>query len=344
MKVTPQAQAMPIQQTSHAAHAAQRAKAVAAFNAGRSSQDPAPNHSVNPNNISPEEVSAVRPPIQASQSPESTQEIDTPATLEEPKVEQPAPKVERDPALERQFQALARQERQNRAKYQQEMKAIEAAKAEIASQQASIKAKETEYSQGYISKDQLKQDTLRILADAGVSYDDLTQQIINHQPVNPQVDSTIRRLEAKIQQLEQQSKTQAESQTESQKQAYDAALRQIELDVHQEVRQNPNDYKHIAATKSSSDVKDLIEATYKEEGRVMSVEEACQEVESYLKLEYQKLKSRLEPAGQPAKVEKLAQEQQTQTSMKTLTNAAASTRKLSARERALLAFRGELKS
>jgi hypothetical protein len=340
MKVVPQAQATPIQQTSPAA---QKAKAVAAFNSGRSSYDAAPNHSVNPNNISPEEVSAVRP-----QEPETPQEIDTPVdstdkvgdTTEKVGT---SPKTERDPALERQFQALARQERQNRAKYQQEMKSIEAQKAEIATQQAAIKAKETEYSQGYISKDQLKQDTLRILADAGVSYDDLTQQIMNHQPVNPQIDSTIRRLEAKIQQLEEQNKTQVESQSESQKQAYSAALRQIELDVHQEVRQNPNDYKHIAATKSSSDVKDLIEATYKEEGRVMSVEEACEEVESYLKTEYEKLKSRLEPAGQPARVEKMAQQQQTQTSMKTLTNATASTRKLSTRERAMLAFKNELK-
>ncbi|MDE2106538.1 MAG: hypothetical protein KGL39_55500, partial [Patescibacteria group bacterium] len=106
----------------------------------------------------------------------------------------------------------------------------------------------------------------------------------------------------------------------------------------------------IRATNSVKDVVDLIEQTFKEEGRVMDVEEAANEVENYLLEEIEKLtrieklKKRMEakPAATPKSDEQTPQKKQPQT-MKTLTNAASSSRQLSAKERAILAFKGELK-
>lgn len=319
---------------------AKRTAAIEAFNKGQSSYEQksqAQEHPVaDPNNISPEEISAVRPS-------QPVEKPDSPATTEDTQAEV---KPAKDPALERQFQQLARQERQLRAKVKAEMDSIAAQKAEIAKQQEAIKAKETEYTQGYISKDQLKRDTYRILEEAGVQpetlYTEMTDRLLGKGP-DPRVEAHIRALESKIQQLEEKTSNGEKAQAESQQQAYKAAIKQIDMDVKQEVSSNPNEYKHILATKSQRDVTELIEATYKEEDRVMSVEEAAKEVETYLKDEYQRLKGRLEPAGQPAKVEAMLQKQQTQPSMKTLTNAASSTRKLSAKERAILAFKGELK-
>jgi hypothetical protein len=58
-----------------------------------------------------------------------------------------------------------------------------------------------------------------------------------------------------------------------------------------------------------------------------------------------KIKKRLSTApAVPAKTEKQTPTNKQPQTMKTLTNATASTRQLSARERALLAFKGELKS
>lgn len=325
---------------------AQRNKAIEAFTKGQSSYDaptnPAPNHSVNPNNISPEELSAVK-----SQNKEevytSAETVDTPKAEV---LESKESKSEQDPALQRQFAQLARQERQLRAKAQQQDQVIKAREAALQAKEDAIRLKETEYSQGYISKDQLKRDTMRILADAGVSYDELTQQILNQPGVDPRTEVVISKLEAKIAALEAKADQNVKAQEESQQQAYKAAVKQIEVDVRATVQNDPN-FETIKATRSIQDVVELIETTYKQDGVLMTVEDACTEVENYLVEEalkvtrIGKIKRQLEQAGTP-KPTQTAKPADTP-SMKTLTNAATSTRKLSARERAMLAFKNELK-
>jgi hypothetical protein len=80
----------------------------------------------------------------------------------------------------------------------------------------------------------------------------------------------------------------------------------------------------------------------------MSVEEAAQQVEDYLADEAFKLsrlgkiQKRVQQAAQPKVLQKTQAAQQTQTQMKTLTNATSSTRKMSSRERAILAMEGKL--
>jgi hypothetical protein len=325
---------------------AQRNKAIEAFTKGQSSYDkpanPAPNHSVNPNNISPEELSAVKPQeVYTLAETEVTEKA--PETVEPPKEAKP----EQDPVLQRQFAQLARQERQLRAKAQQQDQAIKAREAALQAKEDAVRAKETEYSQGYISKDQLKRDTMRILADAGVSYDELTQQILNQPGVDPRTEALVSRLEAKIAALEAKADQNVKAQEESQQQAYKAAVKQIEMDVRTTVQNDPN-FETIKATRSIQDVVELIETTYKQDGILMTVEDACTEVEKYLVDEalkvtrIGKIKRQLEQAGTPKPTQTAVKPADTP-SMKTLTNAATSTRKLSARERAMLAFKNELK-
>lgn len=348
MKLTPVAGPLPpptINET------ARREKMISAFNKSAQQQSQPQQrqpegHAVNPNNISPEELSAVKP-----QAPVQTQEKNNSAPVEATETPVPAvePKPERDPALSQQFAKLAQQERRLRQKAQQQQEAIKAREAELATKEQAIKAKEQQYQDGYISRDQLKSDTLRILADSGVSYDELTQQILNQQPTDPRTEATIKRLEAKIASLEEKATQGTKAMEEQQQQAYRAAVKQIEMDVRSTVMNDPN-FETIRSTKSVLDVVELIEETYKKDGLLMSVEEACQEVENYLVDEAMKLtrigkiKRQLEQArtSRPSEMKTQPNPQQTQT-MKTLTNAAASTRKLSAKERAILAFRGELK-
>ena len=85
--------------------------------------------------------------------------------------------------------------------------------------------------------------------------------------------------------LDSFEKNQVESQTSS----YNAALKQIERDTQSLVSTDPETYEMIKSTGSVKDVVELIEATYKEEGRLMTVEEAAQEVEEYLADEAWKL-------------------------------------------------------
>lgn len=299
-------------------------------------------HSVDPNNISPEEISAVKSPS----SEESEVKAQAESTQEE-KQETKQPK--QDTQLSKQFAQLARQEKILRQKAIQQEQQFKLREAELKAKELEIASQTGKIPQGYISLEDLKRNALGKLTEAGVSYDELTQQILNSAGVDPRTEALIAKQEARIAQLESKLDEAGKNQEKAQQDSYNAAVKQIREDVRSLVKHDPN-FETIKASQAVDDVVELITETYNKDGILLSVEEAAQEVENYLVEEAMKLtrigkiKSRLEQSGQKAKVEekKQAQPQQTQ-QMKTLTNATSSTRKLSARERAVLAFKGELK-
>lgn len=297
------------------------------------------NHSIDPNNISPEEVSAVRQPSQ-----------DKGVNLEPEVTTEPQEDKKVDPGVSRQFAILAKQEKQLRLKQQQQLQAFKTREAELTAREAALIQKPQIDPNQYISKDELKRNTLRQLADAGITYEELTQQILNTSPTDPRTEAIIAKQSQELSDLRARLDAQDKSQVEGQQQARQAAVRQITRDVKDLITMDPA-FETIKATNSISDVVELIERTFDKDGYVLSVEEASQQVENYLMEEALKLtrigkiKSRLEEAAQSNQSKKNSSPQQTQqSSMKTLTNATSSSRQLSARERALLAFKGELKS
>jgi hypothetical protein len=327
-----------------AAQQAKIAAVTAKIEAIRSGQ-PEPQVVQNQSQVSAEEMGAIIP---RKAQEEETQEVDnshpdeatTPAQEPEKTEEKPSP----------QLLALARRERALRAKAQQQEQAFKAREAALAAKEAELSAKGNQYNEGYITKDKLKSNPLLALQEAGLSYDDVVQAALNQQSMDPRVEATIGRLEAKIRQLEEANETSSKNMTAQQQAQYDAAVKQIRTDAKKLVYTDPN-LETVKATNSVSDVVELIEETYKKDGVLLSVEEAAQMVEDYLVEEAMKLtkiskiKNRL---TQPAQAPK-AQVQQRQPTkqpqpMKTLTNANSSGRQLSARERAILKFKGELPS
>ncbi len=340
----PQAQANTQPSTS-AQEARQRAIATLTAPSSPQPQQPVVQ---NQSAITPEEMTAIAPKSQPALSePESGQldsSVETPPPVE-------AKKPEQDPALSRQFAKLAQQEKAMRARAQAAEQAVKAREAALTAREAELAAKDGVYQKDYIQRDQLKQDPLSILAEAGVSYEELTQQILNQQPQDPRTQATISRMEAKIRELEAKAEQATKSSTEQQQQAYQAAVKQIEADAKKLVFTDPS-YETIKATNSTKDVVELITRTYNEDGVLLSVEEAAQQVEDYLVEEamkitqIDKIKKRMAMAAQPkpnAEQKTPDQTQQQPKAMNTLTNATTSQRKLSGRERAMLAFKGELK-
>lgn len=130
---------------------------------------------------------------------------------------------------------------------------------------------------------------------------------------------------------------------------YQQALKQIRADATQLIRQD-NTFEAIRETNSINDVVELIEETFKEDGIVLSVEEACREVEDHLveKLSkysrLDKIQQRLKSAAAAASPQQSGDNsQQRQQPKPTLTNAVSTSKKLSAKERAILAFNNQLK-
>lgn len=361
MKVTPVASPTAIPPQGTPEHV-RTARAVAAFNkaAGGGSNHAA---QLNQNAIAPEDLSAIKAPAKQEETEENqddSAQLATAPSLEDAVAaaqaseETPAdaPKAETpDPALSRQFAQLARQEKAIRAKAQAQEQAFKVREAALAARETELASRQPDLSK-YVPRDRVKAETLAVLAEEGVSYDDLTSQLINQVPTDPRVRSQMAALEAKIAQLEKANENSQKSYSENQQQAYDAAVKQIKTDAKRLVFTDPN-FETVKATNSVNDVVELITQTYEKDGVLLSVEEAAQQVEDYLIEEATKLaqiskvQKRLQSnasrtaANQTQKPQNVQPKAQPQ--MKTLTNATSSQRQLSARERALLAFKGELK-
>jgi hypothetical protein len=255
-------------------------------------------------------------------------------------VEAPKPKVEAtNDQLSPQFEALARQERQ-----------IRKARQELKAQQDAWKQEQA----NFISKQQLTSETLKVLSEAGITSDKLVELQLN-QAAPPDPTQILQNEIAELRK-QLQSITDPENGTLAQrdKQAYDQAIKQIRSDAQLLVESNPS-YGTIKSEGKTEDVVNLITSVFNEEGIILDVEEASQLVEDKLVdrlykqyervSQYEKIKARLgKQAENLAEATSVQQPPQTQTRVNTLTNAGATTRQLSPRDRAIMAVQARLDS
>ena len=291
--------------------------------------------------------------MQAQAAPESTPEAEGQNTndvkaSETPEAPKEEPKAAEEP-LSSQYAQLARKERAIRAKTQ-ELKAKEDA---IAAREAALTAQSTPKQNDEASfKDRLAKDPWAVLNENGLTYDKLVEQALNQpSPETRAQQEYLSKLEAKIAALEERQEKTNKNFEETQTQQYKQAVNQIRNETTNLVSSNEA-FEMIKETGSVDDVVDLIEKTFKADGVLLTVEEAATAVEEYLLEEAMKLakikkfQAKFNPQTSSKKPEEKKLEdavKQPQTTMKTLTNAVGTSRQLSARERALLAFKGEKK-
>lgn len=307
-----------------------RARAIASLNAAMNANaQPVPNAT----SISPEEMGAIR------QSSSGSQDNGDPSATAMSEV--PETKAKEDP-LSSHYATLARKEKALRAQVQQ----FNAEKAKFESERTNQpKQQEIDLSK-YIDRERLKADPLSAFEEAGLSYDDLTEQVLARQSMNtdPRILRQMAQMQEQIKAAQDELKATKDAQAEGQQQSYQQAVNQIRGEASKLVFTDPA-YEMIKTTNSISDVVELIEATFKEEGTLMTVEEACQQVEDHLLEEaikltkIGKLQQRLsQSTAKPATDTKQPQ----QTGSKTLTNTMSTQPRMSARERAILAAEGKL--
>jgi len=305
---------------------------------------------------------AVAPPesVEASESPEAealnpTIEGKSSETLPE------VPEKVEDNKLSSQYAQLARKEKAIRAQAMQ----VKAQNDALAAREASIKAKEAELSgDSYIPKAKLTADTMRVLQEAGISYEQITQMALNApSQEEQQYESKISALEAKILALEEGQTKVTKNIEDSQQNAYKQAVSQIRADAKQLVYTS-EEFETIKETNSVNEVVDLITQTFEKgmgdeypKGTLLTVEQAAQMVEDHLyeeafkltklkKIQKRMSENAVATASKEAAAKQGDPEQQSgakSVTMKTLTNKDGSARKLTASERAILAFKGELR-
>lgn len=292
----------------------------------------------NPTQVAPEELSAVKAPTQASNTDTSDTTTAEPTEATKPAV---------DP-LSARYAQLARQERALRAKVQAQDAAFKAKEAAFNEQLAAAKAKDAEYTSNYVAKSRIKADPLSVMTEEGVTYDELTQAILNPQSKqDPRIIAEIEKLRAEVKEARDYQAKAKEESVAQQKQAYNQAVNQIRNEAKQLIATDPT-FEMIKETRSVGDVVELIEKTYNEDGILLSVEEAATQVEEYLTTQAVKLARTNKIRSQLHEVQKPAQQQQVagnkqSTGMKTLTNSVNASKSMSARDRAIAAFKGELK-
>lgn len=283
----------------------------------------------NPTNVSVEELSAIKSPQgqnSNNEEPSSESKAET-KTTEEP--------------LSSQYAILARKEKALRAREQQLRSREEAAK-KSADEASKPKAPTFDESK-YISRDKLLEDTIGTLSELGLSYDDLTQRALNGpSPEQLQQQTYIKKLEARLAQIEEKQQETFKTFEQRDLDSKNQMVSQLRSETKRLVESNEA-FETIRETGSINQVVELIERVFAEDGDILSVEEAAQAVEDHLVEEalklarIKKIHQKLQPAPAATKQTDAPKQQQ----VKTLSNNMGSNRQLSAKERAILRFKGE---
>lgn len=302
---------------------------------------------VNQSNASPEELGAIKAPSAPLDDFEAAKQKHSAEA--NASSESPAESETKEEPASSQLALLARKEKQIRQR-EAALKAREEAirASEAPKQQASDKPTFDESK--YVSRDKLKSDVFGTLTEMGFTYDELTEAALNGpKPRELELMNELKAMREELKSLKGQSETTKKSFEEYQEFNQKQGINQLTKQAEKLVA-NSADYETIRETGSVGDVIELIQETLKNDGVLLSVEEAAQEVENYLLEEALKLarigkvQSRLAPKAAPAQeVSKSTDSaQQSSPTMKTLTNAVSTSRKLTPKERAILAFEGKL--
>lgn len=127
-------------------------------------------------------------------------------------------------------------------------------------------------------KQDLAKNPLEVLKEAGISYEQLTNSILNGPS---QQDQVILDLQAKIAKLEEGQTSTQEQFKKNQEQQYEQAVKQINNEVKMLVHGN-EEFSMIVEMDASEAVTAYIEHKFNDDGVLVSVEDAAREVEEYL--------------------------------------------------------------
>jgi hypothetical protein len=225
--------------------------------------------------------------------------------------------VEATEPLSPQMAALAKQRR-----------ALQAKERELADREKKLQEPRADA----VDLTRIKTEPLSVLLEAGVTYDQLTEAILADQSGN---SPELRKLQAKLAEMEQKVTKTFEDRD---KQAEQAALAEMRKTAERLVREGDT-YEMVRETGSVPLAIDLIERTYRETGEVMDETEALSLIEEELLERGTKLANLGKVRG------KLAPEQPAQSPQQrpmTLTNRDTAQPPMSRKQRALAAFHGQL--
>jgi len=262
--------------------------------------------------------------------------------LQEPVVEEVAsPEVPKTPLIEpNQVDEATKPLDPEKAALIKAKRAIQVKEMELAKREEALKSQvPPQGDTDFIAK--LKANPLSVLQEAGVTYDQLTEAILNNQSgITPELQALKTEMKALKDELETKFTTRDE-----------LAEQQVLSDIKKEaiaITAEGEQFEAIREAKAQKEVVKLIHRTWKKTGEVLDVAEAAELVENQLieeALPFTKLKkvqSRLTPTPATA-AQTPAQPKANTKVMRTLTNRDSASTVMSKRDRAIAAMNGTLK-
>ncbi len=224
------------------------------------------------------------------------------APAEEIRQEKPSEETQpKEVTLSPQLTALARKE----AKFRQQEQAFKA-------EQAKLEAERAEIATIKDIKAKLAAKDYSILDEMGVSYEEWTNYLINKgESAKPEVQA-IKKLEDEIKSI----KTANEQQVSKQ---YEATVNQYKRDIKNTVDSNP-EFDSIKARAAEEHVLQHILDTFNEDGEILSVDQACKEVESAILEEAEEFLKLSKIQAKSKQVEPVKTLPPPRTGLRTLTN------------------------
>lgn len=242
-----------------------------------------------------------------------------------------APATEATKPISPQFAALMKQQR-----------ALQVRERQIADRERAITEKETGTTPAPDLLARLKTDPLSVLDEQGVTYDQLTEAILAR---SQEQGPGYQRIQAELRALKEGLENQTKAVSDRDLAARAQVLSQMRKDADALVTTSGDTFELVKEAGLSHKAVELVERTFDKTGEILDVEEAlgmieAQLLEDHLKFsKAKKLQQTQAPAQQPAG----AKAPQQTPPIRTLTNRDGSRVPMSRRDRALLAFRGELK-
>lgn len=259
------------------------------------------------------------------------------------------PEETKDDSAER-FAQLSRRE-----------KLLRAQKRELEAKEIALRAREEALApkpQPEVSwKDRLKQDPMGLLAEAGMTYDDMVNNLLTQ---NPQ-DQSLRLIQQELKTIREDNIQLRQHLEQKEEASVKQALNQLRYDAEEMAKSYPDEYESILAAGEPAYqlIADEIEQYYYKHGKVLDLEKAATKVEKFLEDSYvefaklKKIQKRLTPSQEAAQAEvqsapvKAPAIQTTPKSTNTLshtmtTSARAPLSDRERKQRAILAFQGKL--
>lgn len=210
------------------------------------------------------------------------------AKPETPQAEAPKAESPEELALKGRFAQLAKREKM----ILQQKRQLAEERAKWEQQRQQVQAPDDSW------KKHLTENPMDFLAQNGITYDKLTEQLLNSNPT----DTTIRLMQQKLASLESENQQFKQQMTQNQEQSYNQAVKQMGNDIKNLVAASPElEALSSAGEDGVNAVVELIRATFDEEGYIMDMQEAAQLVEDELTEQYvniaklKKIQSKLTP-------------------------------------------------